>query len=129
MQHIIDKLQKKSDAQKAFYALTISVLVTALLFSVWGYNFAHSGNINNIASGAASVVQKVDEANINENFNKALEQFKQLNNQVIDTVQSPNDAQVDSGAGARHMNVFENPANTQQITEEEYGENPADVLY
>jgi hypothetical protein len=136
MTKIIKKLQNKSDGEKTAIAMASSVLVTGMLFTVWGYNFAHSGKINNLASSAAGVAGAVEEAKLSENFNNVITQFKALG--VVDDSVEKDDAlpdtlntleqggagQAAAAAGAKHLNVFKTNA-----TEQQYGDYPADVLY
>ena len=128
---MIERLQSKSDTQKAFYAMASAAVVVALLFGMWGYNFAHSGKISNIASGAAGVVQTVEDSNISENFKGAMAQLQQISDLAVGRDVTPEGVSTstsEQSAGAKHKNVFVDPASTVEL-EQDYGANTADVLY
>ena len=131
----LEKLQNKSEEQKAFIAVVVAVVVTATLFLGWGYNFAHSNNVSNLASSASGVAQVVENANIAENMSDIVNKFKEIGflddasqGKKEDTVA---DTQPEGSVSRRHINVFATPFATpnepQQI--QNYGENAGDVLY
>ncbi len=129
MTTLLTNLQQKSDQEKAVLATVAAVLITSLLFVTWGYNFAHSGKINNLASSAVGVAGAVESANLGENFSNALEQLKALggiaDEQIVGEVES---AETQDSVGAKHINVFANP-DAFSDTVPSYGENVGDILY
>ncbi|GEM_PF-4395929 len=134
MYKFIESLQYKSDAQKAFYAVSMALIVTALLFGTWGYNLAHSGNITNMASGVAGVAQSAGEFELSKNFSNTLEQLRQISDSNITDAEQVPAVSVDgkssetSSVGSRQVNVFATPDNMPESTEQ-YGDNAADELY
>jgi len=120
MSTLLVSLQSKSDQEKAVLATLAAVAITGILFITWGYNFAHSGKINNLASSAVGAASAVEEARLGETFTKAVEQLKAIGG-AADTItaQEPEVQNTEDSVGAKHINVFE----------QEFGENPADILY
>jgi len=120
MNTALTNLQSKSDQEKAVLATLTAVAITVLLFLGWGYNFAHSGKINNLASSAVGVASAVEEARLSETFTKAVDQLRAIGGtEETDTVTEPEAQNTEDSVGAKHINVFR----------QEFGENPADVLY
>ncbi len=132
MSKIVTNLKQKTEQEKVVLAVITAVIVTVFLFVTWGYNFAHSGKINNLASSAASVADTVDDMQIKENFNSALKQFDQIKNvgNTSGTVGTDGTDKINtgSGVGSQYINVFANPDGATGSSPE-YGENKADVLY
>ncbi len=116
----LNKLQNKSEAQKAFYASTISIIIIGLLFIIWGYNFVNSNKVVNIAGSANDVVNIVDSIKFNDNFNRALDEMSQLLNKPAPIKES-----VDKGVSTKYTDIF----NNDDTVVPNYGDNPADVLY
>ena len=137
MQTTIQKLQKKSEAEKVAIALFSAITITAVLFIGWGYNFAHSGKVSNLASGAAGVATVVEDSRIQESFNDALAEFKKLNifNDATEQSETSNtEKDIKESVSRKHINVFatqEAFENGNQATplQQNYGENGGDVLY
>ncbi len=117
-----NKLQNKSEAQKAFYASTISIIIIGLLFVIWGYNFVNGNKVVNIAGSANDVVDIVDSIKFNDNFNKALSEMSQLFDESKSTLNKEN---IDKGVSSKYTDTF----NNNDIVVPNYGDNPADVLY
>jgi len=130
----LTKLQQKSDAEKTVIAFTIAISVTTLLFLGWGYNFAHSGKIRNLANSVSSVADVVGQAKRDSKITTTITQFSDITSltatqnthdadTVSDTERIHNNA-TDS-VGAQYVNVFQEPESGLQ----HYGDNPGDVLY
>ncbi len=123
MQKIIEKLRNKKQEQRAFMAMTMAVVVTMFIFSLWSYNFAHSGNIKNLASSAVGVSEVVNDINIKENVDGVVSQFKDLKGTIddVNNLEKIKAGLKDSGSkssvGGKYVNVFVN------------GESKNDVLY
>ncbi len=119
MSTLLVNLQSKSDKEKAVLAMFAAITITVLLFVAWGYNFAHSGKINNLASSAVGAANAVEEAKLGETFTNAIEQLKVIGG-ATDTITAPESEMqnTEDSVGAKHINVFE----------QEFGEYPADVL-
>jgi len=129
MNTTLTNLQSKTDQEKAVLATLTAISITVLLFLGWGYNFAHSGKIGNLASSAAGAASAVEGAKLDETFNTAIEQFKAIGNAVdiskeVGSVIETKEAE--DSVGAKHINVF-NTTGTDQV--QQYGENVGDVLY
>lgn len=129
MTTLLTNLKQKSDKEKAVLATVVAVLITGLLFVTWGYNFAHTGKINNLASSAVGMADAVESANLVENFSNAFEQLKALggmaDGQIVEEVEGTD---IQDSVGVKHINVFTNP-DAFSDTAPSYGENRADVLY
>ena len=120
----LTNLQSKSDQEKTALAIVASVAITVLLFIGWGYNFAHSGKISNLASSAAGVAGMVDEAKLGETFNTALEQLKDIGT-IADTkieskqnIKAKTNTEVSTeqnSVGAKHINVFNNTSTKENL--------------
>lgn len=131
MSTLLSNLQQKSDAQKVVLAMVSAVFVSALLFVTWGYNFAHSGKINNLASSAVGVTEVVESANLSENFSSVISQLKTLSGvtdeQIVEEVDSTD---TQDSVGAQHINVFANPdtfSDTEPRATPAYGEGTGDI--
>ncbi len=124
---MIEGLQQKTEQEKIVLATAAAISVTVILFGIWGYNFAHSGKLNNLASSATGVASVVEQANLRENFDSALEQLQSLDFGDITNTQE----QQQESVGTKHMNVFANPDTPTDSTTntKQYGENSGDVLY
>jgi len=110
MNDIITNLQNKSDQEKSVVAIVVAVFVTVTLFGAWGYNFANSGNISNLASSATGVASAVESLSIGESFDKALEQIKSASSMVpVSQKESESQAEQKNSVGNRYINVFANP--------------------
>jgi hypothetical protein len=130
MSTLLDTLQNKSDAEKAFFALAVSVFITVCLFATWGYTVAHSGKLNTLVGGAsnsvASVATVVDESGIMTEFSRAFDQLRILSGEVQEaSLATTTD---DVSAGGQQINVFATPIE-DGFNDPVPGENPADVLY
>ncbi len=132
MHAILKNLQHKTDAQKSALAVFCAIFVTVFLFIVWGYNFAHSGKLNNIANSAVGVASAIESANVSESISATLNQLERITGPVLSNGVAENMNENQDSVGIRHMNVFVNASDATVKPEEvkqRYGENAGDILY
>ena len=131
----LEKLQNKSEAQKTMIAFGAAGVVTLFLFVVWGYNFAYSGKVNNLANSIISVSSVVENIKTKEGITTTLSQMKNmqqaLQKQITQQGETPpaqGEGNLKNSISKTYMNVFASPE-TQLNSEQRYGENSADILY
>lgn len=140
MSNILRFLQNLTEWQKHVFAIFGAVLVTVLLFVIWGTSFIRSDKVSRLVNSASNMASAIDSMGNDDKTQTFIKHWNQVN-KFMETVDNTIEPLVDNtdliNTKTKSVNVFVNEPdesyrdlyNTSEQISPVYGENPGDVLY